>query len=102
MKERPVKQSIEPYLTDLKAGKTTGRAVAEALGVSESWVSKTIKALGVTRAKKPSREQLRRLKEVREQHRLHCAMTMTVAAAAAACKCHPRTIIRLLESQRGK
>ncbi len=96
MKERPVKQSIEPHIDDLLQGRATGRDIAKKLGVSESWVSKTLKSLGVVRHRNPSREELKRLKEARQQHRLLCATTMTLKAAATACNCHPRTILRLL------
>lgn len=95
-KRIPAKLSIGPYLDKIRDRKITGRKVAAELGVTESWVSKTLKDLGVKRAKKNSRQEDKRLRQARLEHRLNAATTMSVIDAAKACKVHPRTITRLL------
>lgn len=95
----PVKIAIEPYLDALRDRKITGREVARLLGVTESWVSKTLKAAGVTRSKKPSRAEKKALRAARLAHRLHAVATMNPKEAAEACNVHPRTIARLLKKK---
>lgn len=92
-----LKTSIEPFLDDFRNRKITGRALAAKLGVTESWVSKTLKELGVTRPIKPSREEERNLSRARRAHRVKAALSMSVNDAAKACNVHPRTITRLLK-----
>ncbi len=92
----PLRQSITPYIAALRDRKITGREVARVLGVTESWVSKTLKDLEVVRVKKTSRDEERQLRQARLAHRLKAAKSMTVAEAAKACNVHPRTITRLL------
>lgn len=96
--KQSLRQRILPFVADLRDRKVTGRGIAAKLGVTESWVSKTLKDLGVERDKKPTREEERQLRAARLVHRLHAAQTMSVADAAKACDVHPRTITRLLAS----
>lgn len=87
---------IQPYLRDLKARLITNRAVAQALGVSEEHVSRTLKALGI--AKDPSihaQEVARKaLVQARYEHRASVAKTLPPRAAAKAAGCSVRTIYR--------
>lgn len=93
-----LKTRILPFVAEIKDRKISGRFVADYLGVSESWVSKVLKEMGVKRDRVESRSEIRRLKEARIAHRTKAAKTMSVADAAKACNVHPRTIARLLDS----
>lgn len=97
MKE-PLRLRILPFVAAIRDRKITGRDVAAKLGVTESWVSKTLKDLGVAKAprEKPSRKENQRLREGRLAHRTQAATTLSITEAAKVCKVHPRTIMRLL------
>lgn len=93
----PLRTLIKPYLADLCARKITGRQVARDLGITESWVSKTLKEMGVEREKPESRAAKRELRDARLAHREKVAKLLPVVDAAKAANVHPRTITRLLK-----
>ncbi len=86
-----LKQTILPYLPQLKARTLTNRALATQLGVSEAHLSRTLKLLNFKRD--PPTPKINLL-ETRKRIRTRLANSLPIKEAAAHANCSERTIYR--------
>ncbi len=93
-----LKLKIRPYLDDLKSRKTTNRAVAAELRVSEEHVSRVLKALKLEKDPAPDSKAdtkaRKALLAARKALRTQVASTHGIKEAAKLANCSERTIYR--------
>ena len=89
-----LKLKIRPYLEDLKSRKTTNRAVAAELRVSEEHVSRVLKALKIQKDPVPDNKARKALLAARKALRTQAAQSLGVKEAAKLANCSTRTIYR--------
>jgi IS30 family transposase len=90
-----LRDDLKPYIDALKRREITGREVARLLGTHESYISRVLARMNITRdpPAKPLTDKI--INQARAEHRLLCAQTMEPKAAAKAANCSLRTIYRL-------
>lgn len=89
-----LRDDIRPYIEDLKARKTTNRAVAQVLHVSEEQVSRVLKQLRVVKDSVPQAKKRRELAKIRREVRETAANSLPIKQAAVEANCSTRTIYR--------
>jgi AraC-like DNA-binding protein len=93
-----LRDDLKPYLDQLRRREISGREVARLLGTNETYVSRVLARMGVTRepiVRAPSSAELR---TQRAEFRRNAAATMSVKDAARAAHCSERTIYRIKAS----
>jgi DNA-binding CsgD family transcriptional regulator len=90
-----LKLKIRPYLADLIARRVTNREVARLLGVTEAYLSRTLKLLEVEKDPPANtRKKQHELVATRKAHRQSLANQLPPARAAREANCSLRTIYR--------
>lgn len=96
-----LRDNIKPFIPRIISRELTNREVARALGASEEWVCRTLKALGVVREPAPDRSKSGTLLTARRELRTRLANdpTLTLEEAARQAHCTVRTIYRYRNKQ---
>lgn len=94
---RNLRIRVRPYLDDLRARRTTNRAVAEELGCNEQALCRVLKGVGLAKEAPVDRKAIAELAAERKKFRQHVADTMTPEAAAKAAGVSLRTIYRYIK-----
>lgn len=94
---RNLRIRVRPYLDDLRARKTTNRAVAEELGCNEQTLCRVLKGVGLEKEAPVDRKAIADLAAERRRFRERVANTMPPEEAAKAAGVSLRTIYRYIK-----
>lgn len=91
-----LKDDVQPYLPDLRLRLTTNRAVAKALGVTESYLARILRELGFKKIPSQSANERAAIaqRKILKSKRPTLATTLPVAEAAKQAGVSERTIYR--------